>query len=348
MTVKDSDCCAPAKTTSAGWKPRPLFWIAAGLLFLVFLSYFLPTLVPFRHFFFAYLRQIGWMLLLGLVLGGLIERFIPRHYISRLLAKKQKRTVFYSVFLGFLMSACSHGILALAIQLYKKGASTPVVVSFLLASPWANFPITVILFGFFGAKALAIVFAALGIALSTGLIFQALERKHWIESNPNTFIPENSFSIREDIFRRMKGYHFSVSQIKKDTAAVWVGTVQLADMVLGWVLLGIGLSALLAAFIPESFFHQYMGASLKGLFITLGLAAVMEVCSEGTAPMAFEIFRQTGAFGNAFVFLMAGVVTDYTEIGLLWANIGRRTALWMPVVAVPQVVLLGWLANHWH
>ncbi len=38
--------------------------------------------------------------------------------------------------------------------------------------------------------------------------------------------------------------------------------------------------------------------------ITLILATLIEVCSEGSAPSAFEIFNQTGAFGNSFVFLM--------------------------------------------
>ena len=42
---------------------------------------------------------------------------------------------------------------------------------------------------------------------------------------------------------------------------------------------------------------------------------------------------------------MAGVVTDYTEIGLLWTNVGRRTALWLPIVTVPQVLALGMIAN---
>jgi len=34
--------------------------------------------------------------------------------------------------------------------------------------------------------------------------------------------------------------------------------------------------------------------------VTLIVATIMEVCSEGTAPLAFELYRQTGAFGNAF------------------------------------------------
>jgi len=79
--------------------------------------------------------------------------------------------------------------------------------------------------------------------------------------------------------------------------------------------------------------------------VTIILATVIEICSEGSSPLAFEIYRQTGALGNSFVFLMAGVVTDYTEIGLLWANVGRRVALWMPLVTVPQVVAIGYAAN---
>jgi uncharacterized membrane protein YraQ (UPF0718 family) len=82
-----------------------------------------------------------------------------------------------------------------------------------------------------------------------------------------------------------------------------------------------------------------------GLIVTLIVATLIEVCSEGSAPMAFEIFRQTRALGNSFVFLMAGVVTDYTEIGLLWHNVGRRVAIWLPIVTVPQVILLGIIAN---
>ncbi len=88
-----------------------------------------------------------------------------------------------------------------------------------------------------------------------------------------------------------------------------------------------------------------MGPTLLGLLVTLSLATIIEVCSEGSSPLSFEIYRQTGALGNSFVFLMAGVATDYTEIGLLWTNVGKRTAIWMPIITVPQIVILGYIAN---
>jgi uncharacterized membrane protein YraQ (UPF0718 family) len=121
--------------------------------------------------------------------------------------------------------------------------------------------------------------------------------------------------------------------------------ISLSNMVLWWILIGMGLASLAGAYVPSSFFLNYMGPTIVGLLVTLAFATIIEICSEGSAPMAFEIFKQTAAFGNSFVFLMAGVVTDYTEIGLLWHNVGKKTALMLPVVTVPQVILLGMLAN---
>lgn len=79
--------------------------------------------------------------------------------------------------------------------------------------------------------------------------------------------------------------------------------------------------------------------------ITLLLANILKVCAEETAPLAFEIYHHTSAIVNAFVFLMAGVATDYTEIGLLWYNIGRRTALLLPLITVPQIIFWVIIAN---
>lgn len=337
-----ADCCHP-KSKSPFLNKNVIAFLITGALVLI--SYVWTPLSLFRHHLWEYFRQIWWAVLLGFLVGGLLERYVPKEYISSLLAQKKKRTILTAVLFGFLMSACSHGILALSIELHKKGASTPVVVSFLLASPWANLPITLMLLGFFGWKALYIILGALGIAITTGLIFQILEKKHWIESNPNTIAVEEGYSIRQDLKERFGKKRVDARLFKTDVAAVLKGAWQLADMTLWWIVLGVVLSGLAGTLIPSHVFDRFMGPTFMGLVATMILATVLEVCSEGTAPLAFEIFKQTGAFGNAFAFLMGGVVTDLTEIGLIWYNVGKRTALWMPLVALPQVFLLGYLAN---
>jgi len=292
-----------------------------------------------------YLKAIWWAVALGLFLGGLIDYYIPQEYISKILSKKAPSTIFNAVSLGFLMSACSHGILALSMQLHKKGASNPAIVSFLLASPWANFTITIMLVGLFGLKGLFIIIAATVVAINTGFIFMLLEKKGLIEKNKNVVEVSKAFSILNDLRARAKNYRFGLNTVIADSQGVMRGISALSDMVLWWIVLGILIASLAGAYIPTHFFHRFMGPTLLGLIVTLGLATIIEVCSEGSSPLSFEIYRQTGALGNSFVFLMAGVATDYTEIGLLWANVGRRTALWMPVVTVPQILFLGYFAN---
>lgn len=335
----------------AGPRPGPAWWqnklwlVTFILLVLVAASYAVPVLVPFRASLWMYFRTIWWAVLVGLLLGGVIDHYIPRTYISKILAKPRKRTILHAVGLGFLMSACSHGILALSIELYRKGASIPAVIGFLLASPWANLSITILLFGFFGWKAFYLVFSAVVIAFITGLVYQFLERKNLIEKNPNIVPVDEQFSIVRDIRERMSHATLTSARLWHDLRGIASGAVSLGNMVLWWLVLGMGLASLIAAYVPQHFFHQYMGPTVVGLVVTLLAATLIEVCSEGSAPLAFEIFRQTGALGNSFVFLMAGVVTDYTEIGLLWTTIGRKTALWLPVIAVPQVIVLGIVAN---
>jgi uncharacterized membrane protein YraQ (UPF0718 family) len=247
------------------------------------------------------------------------------------------------------MSACSHGILAISIELYKKGANTSSVIAFLLASPWANLPITILLFGFFGINALYIVFSALIIATITGLIYQFLEKKEMVECNvcedgvDKTELSD--FSIIKDIRRRLKEYDFSKKNNIMSIKGTIMGSWSLLKMVLWWLIIGMLMASFARAYIPNHLFIEYMGPTFIGLLVTLFFATIIEVCSEGSSPLAFEIFNQTGAFGNSFTFLMAGVATDYTEIGLIWHNIGKKAAIWLPIITVPQILILGYLFN---
>ncbi len=343
--ISHEHSCCESSQKKWHWYKDKLLLITASLLFVLFLGLFIPILKPFNNAFGHYIKMIWWAMAIGLVLGGMIDYYIPKTYISKLLAQKHKRTIFYSVGLGFLMSACSHGILALGMQLHKKGASGPSVVSFLLASPWANIPITFLLFAFFGIKGFLIVVSAFLIALTTGFIFQKLETKGKIEKNIHSVSVNEDFSIRKDISRRWEEYCFSWPGLIQDARGVVKGIWELSQMVLWWMVLGFVIASATSAYVPPGIFHRFLGPDFIGLFITLTCATLIEICSEGSAPLAFEIYRQTGALGNSFVFLMAGVATDYTEIGLVWSNLGKRTALWMLLICVPQILILGWIYN---
>ena len=337
--------CPPGRAVR--WYTQPKQWVlwvivpflAAGLVW--------RLLRPVAWTFFDYVSHTWWALGLGLIFGGLLERFVPEVYIAKLLARPSPTTIALSTGLGFVFSGCSHGCLALSMALHKKGASPASVISFLLASPWASLSMTLMMISLFGLKGLVIVVAALVVAFVTGLAFLRLERRGAIEHNPHTVAIDATFSIAQDIRRRASQYRLTRSQLLKDVQAVARGAWALADMVIWWIAIGFFLSGLLGAFIPHAAFVRYFGPTLLGLLATMALATVIETCSEGSAPLAFEFFKQTGALGNSFAFLMGGVVTDATELGLVWTNIGKKTACWMVALTLPQVFLLAWLLNHW-
>lgn len=337
-----SSCCSHPQRR--GIDPKVL-GLAALVVCLCLASYVFPFLVSFREHFWMYLTKVWWGILLGLLIGGWMEYYVSREYISYQLSRSDHQSILKSVALGFLMSACCHGIMAIAIQLYRKGASTSCVVAFLLASPWANLMWTIVLVGFFGwTKALFIVGVSLVIAIITGLIFQQLEKMNRVDRNPATVGHEAGAKCPR-FWNVAPGRVWTPEVIFADIREVARGTLSLSNMVLLWVLLGITMASAIAAYVPSHIFHQYMGPTFLGMAVTLCLAIVVEVCSEGSTPLAFEIYRQTGALGNSLVFLLAGVATDVTEIGMLWQNIGRRTALWMPVLTIPQILFWGWVGN---
>jgi len=310
-----------------------------GIIGVTFLTHLLlaaagwPVLAPVFAKFLEYLRLTWWAISLGLVIGSLIDMLVPEELMVNWLGKG-KKSIFLAVGLGFLASACSHGILAIAASLYKKGASTAATLAFLLAAPWANLAITILLFALFGAKALLIIGAAIVIALISGLIFQVLTKKGLIEDK-NQVIDNDGRSVK-----------FVWPGLNKLMRGMVTGIWSLTKMVVWWVLVGFFVSSVIGAYVPETVFHKFFGPSILGMLATLGLASVIEVCSEGSAPMAFELFQKTKAFGNTFVFLQAGVVTDFTEFGIIWSNIGKRAAIALVSVTVPLTLLLGFVFNN--
>jgi len=343
-------CTVPAKK----WYKERLYIFSLFTIALAIITYVVPVLNPFFYALKAYFFLIWWAVLFGFLIGGIIDYFVPREYIEKYLSRHRKRTIIYAVIFGFFMSACSHGILAIAIELYRKGANTSSVVAFLLASPWANLPITILLFSFFGWKAALIVVSALVIAIITGLIYQALERKNMVECRQCAHGEDRpvltDFSIIQDIRKRWDEFQFTSKNIWEAIKGTLKGSWSLTKMVMWWLIIGMLMAAFVRALvdtgvITHAMFMMYMGPSILGLLVTLFFATIIEVCSEGSSPLAFEIYNQTKAFGNSTVFLMAGVSTDATEIGLLWSNVGRRAAIWLPLITVPQVLLVGYLLN---
>jgi uncharacterized membrane protein YraQ (UPF0718 family) len=119
-------------------------------------------------------------------------------------------------------------------------------------------------------------------------------------------------------------------------------------MVLRWVFFGVVLTGVARVLFSPEVFSAWFGPTLLGLFTTLLAATLIEVCSEGSVPLAADFTLRAGAIGNSWTFLMAGAATDYTEIVIVReATRSWKIALFLPLLTTPQILLLGWLMNNY-
>lgn len=339
-----SDCCAPA----AKARPDILLWGSVILVLLGYLTYLsgqVEILPNWLHHYaqgsFELMNAMWWGLAIGIVFVGLIGR-VPRETVTQLLGKGGTWSgLLRATGAGVLLDLCSRGILAVGMKLYERGASTGQVIAFLVASPWNSFSLTLILFGLIGVSwTLIFILLSLIIALITGWCFDRLVANGTLPVNP--YSAEVTTQTAPSLLAVLRGATFSV----QGSAAILKEGFHGAKMVIRWALFGVVLASLIRALVPADFFSTWFGPTAVGLLLTLLAATVIEVCSEGSVPIAADLMTRAGAPGNTFTFLMAGVATDYTEIMTIRDTARSwKVALALPLITIPQVLVLGYILN---
>jgi uncharacterized membrane protein YraQ (UPF0718 family) len=227
--------------------------------------------------------------------------------------------------------------------LYRRGASLGQTLAFLIASPWNSLSLTLILAALIGwGWMLLFILLSMVVALVTGWIADRLVQAGRLPANPNAVALPAGYRAGPAIVGVLGSLKPGTQNYLRLAREGLTGS----KMVLRWIFFGFVLTALIRAFVPDASFQQYFGPTLAGLFLTLLATTMLEVCSEGSSPIAADLLTRAHAPGNAFVFLMAGAATDYTEILALRATTRSwKATLALPLIATPQVLLIGWLIH---
>ena len=345
-TEQENTCC---DTTSS--RPDYLLWVSGTIVLACYLLYGLPDghpdlprwLVVMTSGVYELLNKMWWGLVAAVVFVGLLER-IPRDLVMTTLGQGGTfKGVARATFAGLLLDLCSHGILMVGAKLYQRGASLGQLMAFLIASPWNSLSLTIILFTLIGIGwTLSFIALSMLVGIITGLIFDRLVSRGTLPPNPNRQEMTSGGKLSTHLIALLK--------IVRVTP---VGLVNLlrdglkdSQMVFRWLLFGIVLAAAIRAFVPVDTYQTLFGPTLLGLFLTLLAATIIEVCSEGSTPIAADIVTRAAAPGNGFTFLMAGVATDYTEIMVI-RDLAKswKIALFLPLVSLPQILIIGWILN---
>ena len=339
-----SACCASKKKHDPLLMGTLVIIVTAVVVHLLFpkTADLNPLLGTFNASTFELLLKMSWGIIFGILAVGVMVR-IPREFIMSILGKGGTFSgLLRATAAGVLLDLCSHGILLVGTKLYERGASLGQVMAFLIASPWNSFSLTLILWALIGFKwMITFLLVSFAIAIFSGFIFDRLVERGVLPGNPN--------KTDLDGFEFWKEARAHIRKIKITPLlplAIVRDGLRGSTMILRWIFFGIILAALIRTFVNPETFAVFFGPTVKGLGLTLVFATILEVCSEGSIPIAADLLTRAKSIGNSFAFLMAGVSTDYTEIlALKETTRSWKVAFFLPIVTLPQVVLIALLLN---
>ena len=354
------DCCEKKDAETGGESccdssSRKFDWLLWGSLLTVLTAYIghlffhhqlqgTPFVEPFIHGSFQLMNKIWWGLIAGIIAVSIIAR-IPRDLVIAALGQSGGLSgILRATAAGLAFDLCNHGILMVGMQLYRRGASLGQTMAFLIASPWNSLSTTLVLIALIGLKWTIVIVILSGlIAIISGLIFERLVSAKWLPENPNSQSLPEDFHFWHEARASWNAFQFSFKGLKD----MLRNGFSESRMILRWIFFGVVLASLIRALIPsDEAFASWFGPTVSGLLLTLVAATVIEVCSEGSSPIAADLVTRGGAPGNGFAFLMSGAATDYTEIMVLRETTSSwKIALSLPLVTVPQVVVIGFLLN---
>lgn len=349
-------CCGPTPSdgdscSSSSGRPDYMLWGSLSICtFLYIQALLLPEFGPSYDWYhrlangvFELLNTMWWGLLLGLFMVAVLVK-VPREFVMSILGTRSGFVgILRATAAGVLLDLCNHGILMVGAKLYERGASAGQLMAFLIASPWNSLSLTLILIALIGLPwTLAFIALSAAVAIIVGVLFDRCVDKGILPANPNQEDLPDNFAFFPEAKRQLKQLKITPAWIKE----ILIGSVTESRMVLRWIFFGVVLASAIRAFVSPEHFGTYFGPSLMGLAFTLVAATIIEVCSEGSTPIAADLLTRAGAPGNSFAFLMTGVSTDYTEIMVIKDTTKSwKMALYLPLFTVPQVIALGWVLN---
>ena len=316
-------------------------------------------------------KQASVFLLFGFLIAGVLAVLVPEKLLSKLFRAGKVKSVLWASTIGAPLPLCSCGVVPAALALRRQGATPGATVAFLIATPETGAdsvgltyalmdPITTV------ARPLAAVCTAITAGICTNLFGTPKTPKHGeTQVLPSSGEMESQAAHSHDLNSGDHHAHHhaadpsSEPQTGKDLiaeggAGVWHAVKrihhyafrQLLDETGYWIVLGIVLSAVVAATLPPAFFERYLDNELASMLVMLAIGIPIYVCASEATPLAAALVMKGLNPGAALVFLLAGPATNIGSMVLLTKFLGARVmAIYLGSIAV--VALLAGFALNW-
>ena len=287
--------------------------------------------------FFLYDSPKVMMLLLLVVFGvGIIRSFFTPEKTRAILSGK---TEFFgnilAALLGIVTPFCSCSAVPLFIGFVTAGVPLGVTFSFLISAPMVNEIALGLLYGLLGWKIAALYMGTgLVMAIVAGWVIGKLHMESHIEewvSDVNTsedVVEEERLTLHNRIV-------YGWDAVKEIIGRVWV-----------YVIIGIGVGAIIHGFVPEAFMASVMG---RGAWWSVPLATVLGIPmysnAAGIIPVVEALIGKGAALGTVLAFMMSVIALSMPEMVILRKVLKPRLIGVFIGVVGSGILMVGYLFN---
>ena len=277
------------------------------------------------------------LLLVGIItVVTLIRGFFPPEKVRAALAGRGRLTgTAAAASFGIVTPFCSCSAVPLFIGFVEAGIPLGVTFAFLISSPMVNEVALVLLWGLFG-PGIALVYMAAGltVAMVGGLVIGKLGMERYVEDYVWALQGKGGTSIN---------VHLTWEDRVHDA---WAYTRDLVGHILPYILIGIGLGALIHGYAPTDLVASIGGKSnLLAVPIVVLLAVPMYSNAAGTIPIVQALLGKGLPLGTTLSFMMAVTAISLPELIIL------RRVIKLPLLAVfvgvvtTGILAIGYLFN---
>ena len=285
--------------------------------------------------FFIY-DTIKIMVLLGvlILIISYIQSYFPPERTKRILGRFHGIGAnIVAALLGTVTPFCSCSSIPLFIGFTSAGLPIGVTFSFLISSPMVDLGSLVLLMSIFGWK-VAVIYVILGLVIAV-LGGTLIEKLH-LENQVEEFI-RNGHSI--DI--PQEELHF-----KDRLKYSWEQVLSTAKKVFPYVLIGVGIGAIIHNWIPEEFIVKALGNDNPFGVILATIAGVpMYADIFGTIPIAEALLSKGALLGVVLSFMMAVTTLSLPSMIMLRKAVKPKLLGIFIAICTMGIIIVGYVFN---
>lgn len=286
------------------------------------------------HFFIYDLIKIIVLLCVLIMVISYIQSYFPPERSKRILGK------FHGIganaaaaLLGTVTPFCSCSSIPIFIGFTAAGLPLGITFSFLISSPMVDLGSLVLLMSIFGWKvAFAYVILGLVIAIAGGLLIERLHMEKYVAD----YIKNTSaVDIASPNLTKSDRLQYAKSQ-----------TITTFKKVFPYILIGVGIGAIIHNWIPESLIVKILGSHNPFaviLAVIIGIPVYADIF--GTIPIAESLLAKGAGLGVVLSFMMAVTTLSLPSLIMLKQAVKTKLLAVFAAICTAGIIIVGYLFN---